>query len=108
MKLDSNYGVLNNILTDVAHQSNVSPAFALFNRDKIKRFHQLNQYRIERLGKEQDKLVDQYVKKDEEGKPLSQKNEAGKLEYIYETEELKTQHTEAWEKLMKQDVEILL
>lgn len=107
MKIDGNYALLHLLNNDINLQSQRSPAFALFNKEKIRRFQQLNEYRLRLLDKNHTALVKKYVQHDEEGKPKTQKNDKGGEEYLYESEEKKDQHTKEHEEFMSQGIDIL-
>ncbi len=93
MRQQINYQDLAFLNEDIERQMSYSPAFSLFNRDKIHQFKNSTKLRSQVLTDEIKYLEDVYVKKDEEGKPMLQKNEETKTEeYLYDSEEQRAAH----------------
>lgn len=67
MKIQSTYKELLNIDQDIIQQMDISPAFALFNREKIKRFKQDNAVRLKILADTINELMESHVNKDSKG-----------------------------------------
>jgi len=68
MKQQSTYKELMNIDQDIRIQMSASPAFVLFNREKIKRFQQDNAVRLKMLADTINELMESHVSKDSKGK----------------------------------------
>jgi len=67
MKIQSTYKELLKIDQDIIQQMDISPAFALFNRNKIKRFKQDNAVRLKILADTINELMESHVNKDPKG-----------------------------------------
>lgn len=67
MKIQSTYKELMNIDQDIVFQMNNSPAFSVFNREKIKRFKQENAVRLKILADTVNELMESHVNKDSKG-----------------------------------------
>lgn len=92
------------LLLDIQNWQASSPAFALFNSQKIKRFYEQNNLRIQVLNKKLSELTDKYVKKTGDGK-LSVVKVNGRDEYEFETEENKIEYGKAFEEFMSRSLE---
>lgn len=88
------FGWLKEILDDINHQSTISPSFPILHQSKIERFFKQNAARIRELQARENRLVAKYVKRDTEGKAMTEvidgttvwKFEPGpdKDDYLYE------------------------
>lgn len=67
MKIQSTYKELLNIDQDIIYQVKSSPAFSVFNREKIKCFKQDNSVRLKILAETINELMEMHVNKDSKG-----------------------------------------
>lgn len=100
MKDQFNYQTLHELEKDIELQSQASPAFAFFHREKTWRFFQNNQYRLSVLHKTMEEIRDKYVKKDDEGKLLT-KNIDGKKLWDFDNEENEKKYLDEWNAFMQ-------
>jgi len=89
MTQDCTYGQLQAIINDINRQCTQSPAFELFNREKIKRFYQQNAIRIQSLHDRRNKIFEANVKKDEKGEHYLQVDVDGKKDWDFISDEHK-------------------
>ncbi len=82
MKTNITYAYLTALEQDILRQSQISPAFNLFHREKIKRFYQDNQLRLKIMNDTMQGLVKKYVLHDENDKPLTHDVD-GQLQYKF-------------------------
>jgi len=71
MQILRNYEYLLSISADIEKQVNASPSFGAFNKDKIDAFYSNNREQLDEASGIINGLLDEYVQKDEKGKPLS-------------------------------------
>ena len=96
-----NYHALWQLEQDIDRQMEKSPAFALFNREKIKRFGMQNQHRLSVMHKQMDTLRDTYVKKDDEGVLMTKSDDSGKKVWVFEDEETEKKYLAEWNEFMQ-------
>lgn len=82
MKQEITYQQLDQLSTDIQKQVSQSPAFYYFNKEKIKRFYQLNQLRLQAIEEKKKSLVKKYVQH-ENREPLTKDNEQGTKVYVF-------------------------
>lgn len=76
------YGELSALEQDIRRQQQISPAFVIFNKEKIRRFYQQNNLRLKILQDTIKDLVSKHVLHDEKDKPVTQEVE-GQLRYKF-------------------------
>lgn len=103
------YADLNDIEQDIQLQQRRSPAFSLFNREKIKRFYQQNRVRLQVLSDTMKKLITEYVlhEDDEKGNPKPVTHEVeGQLQYKFIDEEKEEEYEAKAKEFMNMSIEI--
>lgn len=98
---------LSAILADIQMWENNSPAFAIFMKEKIKRFRQQNHLRIQSLQDEFQKLIDKHVQKTPDGQPeiMALKD---KQKFRFLDDEHENQYEEEYKKLMDKGFDVYL
>lgn len=91
---------------DVLNLTNSSPAFRLFFKEKINRFFSFNAISLKVLNTKMEALVNQYVKHDEEGKPVTEQKEDGTTHYVFSCPEDEEKYKQEWEAFMNRSVKI--
>ncbi len=107
MQQTGTYGYLWNVHQDILRQCKQSPAFQLFNHNKIREFNSINGMRLQHIKEQLQLLVEKYVLHEEkEGKlqPVIKANSNGVPEYQFETEDMKQQYIKAHADLMSTQV----
>jgi hypothetical protein len=107
MKHDMSNQQLSHLLQDIDFQNKHSPSFSFFNQEKIRRFYQQNNFRIEALTKCMQQLVTKYVKKDEKGKPVIITNDKNQSVYDFESDEIKQKYLDEYNEFMAKHVEVI-
>ncbi len=97
---------LSDILEDLDAMAVHAPALALFNEQKIKDFQKRNHFQIAQVKKAIGKIVDQYVMKDHNGSPVTVQEENNKIDYVFETDELRKQYLQELNTIMQQEFQV--
>ena len=100
-----NYHTLAAIMEDITLQSQRSPAFAYFNKQKILNFHSKNKVRIEIFQQKAQELLNFYVQKDKNGKFIMT-IVGNAQQYLFHDAEAKATFTERYNEFCKQEFHI--
>lgn len=87
---------------DINAQAN-SPAYRYFNGQKIKRFYQINNIRLEALHTTINNLVKKYVLHDDKGNPVTAE-ENGHQQYQFENDENREAYKKAAEEFLSRTI----
>lgn len=103
MQQQCSYGQLGVIIKNIEHQASISPAFELFNREKIKRFFTQNAIRINIFKEKQHKLFSENIEvvKDPKGDYYKTIEVDGKQQWEYISDDHKKTFEEETEKFMQ-------
>lgn len=101
-KYQFTYGQLASIRDDLAFYKKNSPAFCLFNDEKIKRFFSDHQHSLRVFDERRQKLIAELVKHDADGVPVTEKNEDGQIVYVFDTTEKEKEYIDRYNKLAMQ------
>lgn len=104
MTLQITYNDLMLLERDIYEQMK-SPAFKIFNQDKIKRFFQLNSMRLNAMHETMNALIKKHVLHDEKDKPVTFE-ENGAMRYKFKNNDDETIYKEEAEKFLSRTIKL--
>ena len=107
MQQTSTYQQLLIIERDIQKQSQYSPAFAVFNANKIKDFYQRNQMHLKVANEKLNAMMEDHIAKDEEGKWRTEEKDGSKF-FVCKTDEDYNLYKEKYDALMARNVTIVI
>ncbi len=104
MKQIITYRELENTANDISQQMEVSPAFKLFNKEKISRFFDRNRNRLEIIIEKRKELISLYVKH-ERGQPVTIESDGVQV-YDFDDNENKEKYMAAINEFMNRTLDL--
>lgn len=101
-KYQFTYGQLASVRDDIVFYRKNSPAFCLFNDEKINRFFSDHQHSLRVFDERRQKIISELVKHDHDGVPMTEVGENGQVLYVFDTPEKETEYLERYNKLAQQ------
>ena len=104
MKVQSNYMELLLIRNDINSNLKTSPAFRLFNIQKINSFFKNNIMRINIADEKLREMQQKFIKHDDQGEPVKIETKGDLAMYEYNSDEDKIAYHALYNEFMKRDI----